>query len=314
MPTTSEGVVGTPPPSEIGEGAFGQVFEARLDTDFGSFACAVKLLNPSAFANHQTAAARFKREIAALQKLQHRSIVSYHDAGLGLEGRPYLVMPLIHGRNLYAATEGKRAPYVMRLMREVISGIAYAHSRDVLHRDIKPSNILVRESDEQPMILDFGCAFIRDELGDLTLSAQGSAGYIPPEVISNPQHRAATHDIYSLAVTLYQIIARARPNLGEYASLTSIDPRLESVDRLIRRGVAKEAERFGTAVEMLSALDNALNEVDGGAKSPTIVPGSPVFHHDFGEGQVRNVDGDKVTVTFAEGITRVVMRRVLLTR
>ena len=137
-------------------------------------------------------------QVEAIQRLQHRGIVYYVDAGLDSKDRPFLVMPLINGDDIRTASSGLEYSERIELMAEVLLAVDHAHSTNVLHRDLKPSNILVRRSDLQPVIVDYGQAYLLDDLDSKTLTTKaiGSIGYIPQEVISNPKLRSPQHDIY----------------------------------------------------------------------------------------------------------------------
>ncbi|HEX8702926.1 MAG TPA: serine/threonine-protein kinase [Myxococcaceae bacterium] len=234
----------------LGVGGFGQVFVAKRETSAGTFEFALKLLDPSPFiSDPEKAKARFRREIRAIQGLQHRGIVYYLDAGLDGRGRPYLVMPLIRGLDIRAATEAVDFRQRIVLMTEVLDALAHAHEHDVLHRDLKPSNILVRNTDMQPVIVDFGNAYIIDELDrqSLTTTLVGSLGYIPSEVLANPKARSPLHDIYSIAVITYEIIARKRPDPAEYEPLASVYPELAKLDVVLQRALGPISKRHPTA-------------------------------------------------------------------
>ena len=107
------------------------------------------------------------------------------------QSKPYIVMPLIDGVDLRTAAASTDATTVLGMFREITTALAYAHGLGVLHRDLKPTNILVRHSDGQPIVLDFGSAYLLDELSSdsLTTGAVGTVGYIPKEVLDN-QRRA----------------------------------------------------------------------------------------------------------------------------
>lgn len=241
---------------EIGRGGFGIVRLATRETTGGTFEFAYKLLDPSPFNKDRgKALERFKREIRAVQKLQHRAIVQYVDAGLNPYGQPYLVMQRILGTNIRDATEDDPA-LAISLMVEVLSGLAHAHKNQVLHRDLKPSNIIVRDSDRQPVILDFGTAYFLDDLDTHSLSsaAVGSLGYIPPEVLANPKLRTPLHDIYSCAVILYELIARQRPNPQEYSPLAEHRSELAALDALLLDALGAAAKRPQTPAAFRAAL------------------------------------------------------------
>ena len=200
----------------IGRGGYGVVYGATRTTTVGDFEFAIKVLDPSPFIqNYEKAIARFEHEIVALRKLQHRAIVPYFEAGVTREKKPYIVMPLIDGRTLKAATEHMTTTKRLSVFADILGGLAYAHANGVLHRDLKPTNIIVRSSDGQPVILDFGSAYMLDDLDRATLTSEavGTAGYIPSEVLANPRTRSPLHDIYACGMMLYESFAGHRPDL-----------------------------------------------------------------------------------------------------
>jgi hypothetical protein len=250
---------------KLGEGGYGVVYRAKRVTAVAEFEFALKILDPSAFIrDREKALARFQREVYALRQLQHRAIVPYLDAGLSVEGKPYLVMPLIEGKDMRSATEGMELRRVLHLFTEVLEGLRFAHIKGVLHRDLKPSNILVRESDTQPVILDFGCAYLRDEAGlaSLTTTAVGSQGYIPSEVIAEPTLRTPQHDIFSCGIILYEMLARRQPDPREYQSLTLMDHSFAMVDSVVQRAIAPATSRFTTVDDLLDAAQDCYKKCE----------------------------------------------------
>jgi serine/threonine protein kinase len=248
----------------LGEGGFGEVFEARRDTGLGSFRFAIKFHSPSNFVKSpEKARMRFEREVQALQKLQHRGIVQYLDAGFDASGRPFLAMPYVMGQNLANATPAWDVEKALGYMLEVATALAYAHSNNVLHRDLKPSNILVRAADNQPIILDFGLAYLFDESDELglTTSGLGTNGYVPREVLDKPTLRTPLQDVYACGVILYELLCGTRPSIAwrTYRSLakqTPSVPKLKRIDRLIKRTIApfKDEGRIKSANELRDEL------------------------------------------------------------
>ncbi|MFP2929487.1 serine/threonine protein kinase [Pyxidicoccus sp. 3LG] len=245
----------------LGQGAYGQVYKTSRNTPFGSFDFALKIHSPSAFiVSADKARARFHREVAAVKKLQHRGIVPYLDAGTGPDGELFLAMPFIDGANILDATPAWDEETAIRYMTEVLLAIAYAHSCQVLHRDLKPSNIIVRSTDDQPMVLDFGQAYLLDEAIEAGLSTQppGTPGYIPPEVMLSPQLKTVQHDLFSCGVLLYELLARRKPfdQSGNYVPLRSLSTRVRrGVDGFVKKAVTGQpSARFQSAAEMLAAL------------------------------------------------------------
>lgn len=246
--------------SELGHGGFGRVYHAKRTTSVGTFNFAIKILDPSPFVqNRETAKARFCREVETLQRLQHRAIVSYVDAGFDSEGRPYLVMPLIAGVTLREACDGRKVEEVVGLMLQVLEAIEYAHNNNVLHRDLKPGNILVRESDRQPIVVDFGHAYLFEEMSTTSLTTSslvGTLGYIPSEVFANPRERSPLHDIFSCGVITYELVARRLPDPHDYHALANLDVQYASLDTVLIRALSAARLRFHSAEEFADALRN----------------------------------------------------------
>lgn len=250
---------------ELGRGGYGIVYRVSRITELGKFHYAMKVFNPSPFLKDlDLAQKRFLREVKALEGMQHRGIVSYFDAGYDTEKRPFLIMSFVEGAKLWEASAGSSADEILAWMMEVASAMTYAHSKGVYHRDIKPSNIIVRETDSQPVIVDFGIAYILDgaDSDSITRTGVGSAGYMPHETIADPKIRTPGHDIYSCGVTLYQMLARTLPNPSNYRSLSEFGiPGAFEIDDLIKRALAPAERRIGTMTEFHQQLRDAYKGV-----------------------------------------------------
>jgi hypothetical protein len=250
----------------VGSGGFGTVFVARRSTNVADFDFALKVLDPSPFVNDfSRAQERFRREIKAVQRLSHRGIVQLVDAGFDTNQKSYLVMQLIEGTDIrIAASQQCSMPKRVWLMVDVLDAIAHAHSQNVLHRDLKPSNILVRSTDNQPIIVDFGLSYIIDELDHktLTTSAAGTVGYIPIEVLTNPKHRSPQQDIYACGILTYEIIASRLPNPDTYESLTQVDPSLKELDAILQRAIGPATARYTEAGCFRDELRAALLRIE----------------------------------------------------
>lgn len=251
---------------EIGTGGYGVVYKAKKSTTISEFEYALKILDPSPFVeDYDKALKRFRREIIALQSLQHRAIIQIFEAGLTVENKPYVVMPLVEGVDLRSATAEMRLIEIIRIFIEILLALEYAHKLDVIHRDLKPSNIIVRSSDLQPIILDFGSAFVLDQLNSQSLTSQavGTIGYIPSEVITDPKKRSSLHDVYSCGVMLYESLARRLPDPANYVPLAEKDHAYRFLDSIVEQAIAGERTRTGSAEEFanqLSVIEKEIND------------------------------------------------------
>ena len=141
----------------IGKGGMGQVFRAsRADADFER-TVAIKVV-PASLASSELAR-RFRTEVQILAKLDHPAIAQLYDAGTTEEGWPYLVMEHVAGRHVdaYCSERDLDVEARVRLLRQIVAAVRFAHARLVVHRDLKPSNVLVT-SEGKPKLLDFGIA------------------------------------------------------------------------------------------------------------------------------------------------------------
>jgi predicted Ser/Thr protein kinase len=241
---------------EIGRGGFGAVYKVIRKTKVGEYFYAMKVLEPSVFIqNQERAKIRFSREMQVLDKLQHRGIVPLLEAGLDAEQRPYILMPYIEGSDLRKALSGAGPQQVLTAFQEILLALEFAHSNNAVHRDLKPSNVIVRTADSQPLILDFGCAYLLDEVEDsVTTTLIGTPGYIPPEVHQNPKHRDVRQDVYACGVMLYQVIMGRLPRPDEYEPVEGIVEGFVGIDQVIQEALAPERRRTASAKAMREQL------------------------------------------------------------
>ncbi|MFS8101445.1 serine/threonine protein kinase [Lentzea alba] len=157
---------------------------------------------------------RFLREAHAAAKLSgHPHVVGVHDANITAQGTPYMVMELCTGGSLADQLDA-RGPLHHEQVRDLgvklADALAAAHQEGVLHRDIKPGNILV-DRYGTPKLADFGLAALLDAQGGSTVTRDAlSPSYAPPEAfaMAEPTPQA---DVYSLAATLYTLLAGKPP-------------------------------------------------------------------------------------------------------
>ncbi|MFN2397203.1 MAG: protein kinase [Gemmatimonadaceae bacterium] len=259
---------------QLGRGGMSVVYRAvdvRLRRDV-----AIKVLPPD-LAYRADVRTRFQREAETAARLNHPNIVpilSVDERG----GLVFIVMVLVEGESLGARLAREKrlsATDTARILRDVASALAYAHSHGVVHRDIKPDNILIEHRTGRSVVTDFGIARALDADTRLTVTgiAVGTPAYMSPEQALGERDVDGRSDIYSLGVVAYQMLAGEVPFAGRNTTalllrhLNEIPRSLRSsrVDlppglvNAIERALAKRREdRWQNAADFGSAIAAAL--------------------------------------------------------
>lgn len=285
----------------IGRGATASVFKARnLKLDRVE---ALKILSPECD-HSQESAKRFLNEAQVAASLDHPNIVTIHDFG-NAEGILWYSMRLIEGRTLQSLLDD-RGPLdkatTIRLALPLLDALEYSHRRGVVHRDIKPSNIML-DGEGAPSLVDFGIAKTPENiLKTRTGVLLGTPAYVAPEQVSTGIIDARA-DLYSLGVTLYQMLAGAFPFSGTTVLATvvkrltyapeplsekrpGLDPRLVAI---VMHALERRPERrWGSAREMREALIAIASETSAPSGAPSLPTGSPLARQSGG----RRTDAD----------------------
>ena len=250
----------------LGRGGLGAVYEAMHLISHRAEAMKVMLPEQTGTPEMKE---RFRREIQLLASLNHPNIAGLHNA-FYVEDQLIMVMELVEGEDLRTRSQKARIPLpmLMDFAMQVLAALDYAHSRGVVHRDIKPANIMVSRAN-LVKVLDFGIAISEGSV-ELTKAGSliGSPLHMSPEQIRG--EKATGHsDIYSLGVTLYELIAGRPPLNGSTTyelmmahlnvtptPLAQLRPDVPArLSDIIARALEKEpAKRFATAAEFLEAL------------------------------------------------------------
>ena len=232
---------------------------------------------------------RFFREVNAAGRLSgHPNVIDVYDAGKLSDGRPYLVMELCPGGSLNHELH-RRGPMSAAQVRGIGIGIAdalaAAHSAGVLHRDIKPANILINRFGIVGLA-DFGLASIVAASGEQSVTRDAlTPAYAPPESFRLEEPTVAA-DVYSLAATLYALLAGRPPRFPAGAGSPSPAALLYLHDQpaedvpgvppgllaVLRQCLAADpAARLPSA----AALRDALAALPEGPAYPPGAPGQP---------------------------------------
>jgi serine/threonine protein kinase len=269
----------------LGKGAMGIVYEARdpnLDRRVAIKTVKVENMSEEAAAEFE---ARFRVEARSAARLQHPNIVSVYDSDRDGD-IAFLVMEFIQGDDLKHHID-KGARYTLdqslKMIRDLLAALDYAHKQGIVHRDIKPANLLI-EPGGRIKLTDFGVARIQDS-GEATRTQGAMVGtlkYMSPEQVQG-QPVDSRSDLFAVGIVLYQLLTDKRPFDGENdfsiihqiightpTPPSAINLQLPAaIDAVVARALAKKRDdRYATARDFAVALQAAIR----GAADQTIVP------------------------------------------
>lgn len=266
----------------IGSGGTAKVYKARHDL-LEEFR-AVKLLRPE-FSDAEEFKARLSREARILVRLKHPHLVSMFEFGTLGQDVLFMVMEYLEGdtlRRRLQKTGWISVPRALEIAQQVALGLAAAHEQGIVHRDVSPDNVLLvsSEGSETVKVIDFGIAknvVSAESKLTGTLKFVGKVEYCSPEQImpqSPGEELDARTDIYSLGVTLYEILTGTRPfqaktpmaiaaqhlnvaprPFAEVNPLAAVPP---AVEALVMRMMEKDRKRRPASMNLLVAELEAL--------------------------------------------------------
>jgi serine/threonine protein kinase len=256
---------------KLGDGAMGAVYLARDPMTGREVAIKTMALadtfEPEILADIKS---RFFREAEIIERMEHPNIVAVYDMGEE-EDLAFISMELLKGRDLDAHTKPDNLlPWreVLNIIAHVADALGYAHEQNVVHRDIKPGNIMYDAGSSAIKVMDFGISRITTESKTKLGVVLGTPYYMSPEQLRGLKVGPAS-DLFSLGVSLYQLLAGHLPFTGKnamevmgkiakepHADILSVRPELPPcVGQLVDRTMAKEIEqRFSSGREMAEAI------------------------------------------------------------
>lgn len=274
--------------SIIGQGGMSAVYKAN-DPNLRRVV-AIKLIHSHLSVNPNFVN-RFKEEAAAVARLRHPNIVQVHDFNID-DDTYYMVMEYLVGETLQARLRRLTAahrflPYtdLIQFCIQLCDAIGYAHNHELIHRDIKPANIML-DLNGQAILMDFGIVkIVGGDYHTATGATIGTAMYMSPEQIRSERVDERS-DIYSLGVTLYEMISGQTPYQADSAitlmmmvlndplpDLREIRKEIpENLLRVVEKALAKDpSERFQTMDEMAAALRMAQEQLESTPSVATVV-------------------------------------------
>jgi len=306
---------------ELGGGGMSRVFLAE-ETRLGR-KVVIKVLPPEMGA--EVNADRFEREIQLAARLQHPHIVPLLTASAA-GNLLFYIMPYIEGESLrvrLARENELPVSEAIRILKDILDALQYAHAHRVVHRDIKPDNVLI--TGRHAMVTDFGVAKAVSESSEIeTLTSPGVAlgtpAYMAPEQAAadpNVDHRA---DIYALGALAYEMLTGRPPFTGHTAQAVLVAHLTQSpepvtthrttvpaaLNAMILRCLEKKpADRWQQADDLIPHLDALLTATGDPAPSST----RPVRGADIPRERATiavlpfdNLSGDPSQEYFADGI------------
>ena len=284
----------------IGSGGMADVYVAH-DSILGR-KVAIKVLNEELAANKKFSQ-RFKQEAKSASSMDHPNIVQVLDAGETTETDEngvkhtyaFLVMEYVDGLELskLVARGPLKVPEAIRVTKELLSAVEFAHNKGIVHRDIKPDNIMLTRAGKVK-VLDFGIArAVAETFDDIatTTSILGTAAYFSPEQAQGQKVDIRT-DIYAIGIVLFEMLTGKIPFTGDTAvavahqhihahppAPSSINPKVSlALDQVVFTALAKDkADRFQTTAEFGREL--RLAEA-AKATAPKAVKAQPVVEND----------------------------------
>lgn len=262
----------------IGRGGMGVVFKA-LDTSLEKIV-ALKMIDPF-LARDENFVRRFKTEAKALAKLENQNIVGVF-ALRETESGFFMVMEYVESKPLSQYLQ-ENGPFNIKdtisISKQLLNAIGHAHKVGVIHRDIKPSNILLCDNG-RIKVTDFGLAKVVEQKGPASTVTQARAGtlyYMSPEQVKGLKNVDSRSDLYSLGISIYEMIAGRVPFDktdsdftiqkkivdGEIPSPIKFNSAIpKKLTKIISKSIDKDpVKRYQSADEMLADLENYEAEI-----------------------------------------------------
>ena len=275
---------------ELGKGAMGVVYMGK-DPKIGRVVAIKTMALSQEFEPEELTEVkeRFFREAETAGRLSHPNIVTIYDAGEEHD-LCYIAMELLKGGDLVPYSKAGNllpAEKAVSIIARAAEALGYAHRQSVVHRDVKPANMMYHPETDTLKVTDFGIARLTDSSKTKTGMVLGTPSFMSPEQLAGKKIEGRS-DLFSLAVSLYQLLSGKLPFEGESMAqlmfkianeaptdIRSVNPNVPpALVSFLERGLAKDPDqRFQTGEEFAGALRAAMA---GAAPAPAAAAGGGV--------------------------------------
>ncbi len=258
---------------KIGKGGMAEVYKAVPESTLSEKDCvAIKLIQGD-LVDDPEFEKRFRREIKITSDLHHPNILHVLDFG-NKEGLLYIVMEYVKGVTLKKIVPegGMSLDDFIKIFRQILDAVYFAHQKGIVHRDLKPDNIMVTENN-RIVVMDFGLAR-RQGASALTVSGTtfGTPVYMAPEQVQSGNQDERT-DQYSLGVVAYEMLTARIPFYDEITinimlkHVTEEPPPLRQfrsalprrIEEIVLKMLEKDPnQRFSSLNEVRESLENVI--------------------------------------------------------
>lgn len=248
----------------IGQGGMGAVYAAQHETLRQRAALKVLRLDQAIVEQAQV---RFLREAQAASTIRHDNLAEIYNYGRIDDKTPYILMEFLEGESVKDCLERHRKSdqslpldLVLEIGSKTARVLAELHRRGIVHRDVKPGNLMLvpwpnEPSGQRVKLVDFGIAKLGDETHDVTLTTfgrfVGTAAYASPEQCQMSPDIGPASDVYSLGITLYELLAGQPPFWNTLPGLVLAMHQLHELPPLRPRASHAPAELCALVERML---------------------------------------------------------------
>jgi len=293
--------------SELGKGGMGVVWKA-WQRDFKRWV-AIKFLEGES----TSVLDRFIREAQSVAMLDHPNITRLYELG-EFDGNYYIVMEYVDGQQMEQLLGKLSIDTTVKAFHAAAMAVDHAHKHNIIHRDIKPQNIMLTRT-MKPFLMDFGLAKQRNADSSQTMAGMilGTPAYMSPEQAEGKFNKVDKRsDIYSLAATMYAVLAGQAPFVGravmdtlykvvhtDPAPVRKLNPKVPpELDAIVMKAMSKtSAQRYLTAREFATDLQRFQNE------EPVMAMQAPAGPRRVGGSSARGSGGSLVGIIIAIVVT-----------